>query len=259
MKRILITLWLALAGTGLFPAGAMNDKNPHELTQLWDQYESARKSDRPQKQLEILAQIKEEAQRQHLPVDFYDAATQYVQVTGQRNWKQREEASQNLAKEVAAFDEPIVTFRWMSAWDNASHEALWKYVEAHPDGFQGRTSAFYDNLPGYLGGCMPAFIQNDREYTLWYLLERRYDLNIEELPVYQALAQEVGERYPARAALDFFLVVRKVYVDQHREEYKQALQTVADRYAGKAAALYPLGSLLVERLNELNQAKADGA
>ncbi|MBQ1913106.1 MAG: hypothetical protein II171_06060, partial [Bacteroidales bacterium] len=258
MKRILITLWLALAGTGLFPAAAMTDNNPHVLTQLWAQYESARKADRPQKQLEILAQIKEEAQRQHLPVDFYDAASQYVQVTGQRNWKQREEATQNLAKEVAAFDEPIVTFRWMTSWDNASTDALWQYVQAHPDGFQGRTPAFYTNLPGYLGGCMPAFIQNDREYTLWYILERYNQPDAENNPVCQALAQEIGNRYPARAALDYFLVVRKVYGDREREQYKQALQAVADRYAGKAAALFPLGNLLLERMNELNKAKAGG-
>ena len=63
--------------TGIFNAFAMPDG--HVLTNLWKQYEEAQKADRPQLEAELLAQIKEEAIRQHLPVDFYDAATAYVE------------------------------------------------------------------------------------------------------------------------------------------------------------------------------------
>ena len=75
MRKLLITTLLALAG--LFPVAAMNDDG-HVLTDLWNKYEEARKADRPQKEAEILAEIRQKAQKQHLPVDFYDAATQYV-------------------------------------------------------------------------------------------------------------------------------------------------------------------------------------
>ena len=59
--------------TGIFNAFAMPDG--HVLTNLWKHYAEAQKADRPQLEAELLAQIKEEAIRQHLPVDFYDAAT----------------------------------------------------------------------------------------------------------------------------------------------------------------------------------------
>ena len=72
---------MALAAVALlFIAPMMNanpapDKDGHVLTALWKQYEEANKADRPQKEAEILTKIKTEAQQQHLPVDFYDAAT----------------------------------------------------------------------------------------------------------------------------------------------------------------------------------------
>ena len=99
MKRILITWMLALlAGSVTLPAQTMNDG--HQLTSLWKQYESAHKSDLPQKEADILTQIKEEALKRHLPADFYDAATTYVNTVQRRDWKQRDALREGLAKEV---------------------------------------------------------------------------------------------------------------------------------------------------------------
>ena len=258
MKHLILSLWLALVSAGLLNATPAMTDNPHVLTQLWTQYENARKADRPQKQAEILKQIKEEATRQHLPIDFYDAATTYVQVVSQRNWKEREPANQALEAEVKAFDEPIVTFRWMASWKGAPISELWDYVKAHPNGFQARTAAFYTDISQYLGGALPHFVQNDQEYVLWRMLRSYRSENDYSGAIYQALSQEVAGRYPNQAALEYYLVASKSYPASERARYKKDLQAVADKYAGKAAALFPLADLLNEKARELEEAKAGG-
>ena len=171
MKKIGFTCMLVLLAGMVAIAQPMNDG--HTLTSLWKKYDAARKADRPQLEAEILSEIKQEAMRQHLSLDFYDAATQYVSTVQRRDWKQRDALNKALEQEVKAFDEPVVTFQWMSRWQYASTEALWAYVQAHPDGFKGRTSGFYADAGGYLGGALPRFIASDREYVLWRLLSSR--------------------------------------------------------------------------------------
>ena len=82
--------------------------------ELWKQYEEAHKADRPQTEADILSKIKAEAVKKRLAADFYDAATKYVEAVQRRDWKKREEARKNLEKEVKDFDEPMVTYLWMS-------------------------------------------------------------------------------------------------------------------------------------------------
>ena len=171
MKRILYT-WLLAIVTGTFSFAAPMDDG-HTLTALWKQYEEARKADRPQKEAEILSQIKQEAMLRHLPVDFYDAATEYVNTVSRRDWKQQQTLREALEKEVKAFDDPMVTFHWMNAWKRVSTDELWAYVKAHPDGFQGHTPAFYRDVQGYLGGTLKPFIRTDKEYVLWSVLRGR--------------------------------------------------------------------------------------
>ena len=110
---------MALAAVALLLFAPMMNANPapdkdgHVLTALWKQYEEASKADRPVKEAEILEKIKTEAQKQHLPADFYDAATKYVDVIRRRDWKKADEARENLKKEVQEFNDPLVTFLWM--------------------------------------------------------------------------------------------------------------------------------------------------
>ena len=59
MKHVLLSCWLVLCAAGLATATPAMNNDGHVLTQLWDRYESARKADRPQKEAEILSQIKE--------------------------------------------------------------------------------------------------------------------------------------------------------------------------------------------------------
>ena len=60
MKRLFTLLVLALAGSAAAFAQSMSN-NGHQLTQLWASYDQARKDDLPQKEAEILSQIKQEA------------------------------------------------------------------------------------------------------------------------------------------------------------------------------------------------------
>ena len=149
MKRILITTLLALLA-GTLNASPMNDG--HQLTSLWRQYEEAHNADLPQQEADILAQIKQQAMAKHLPADFYDAATEYVNTVLRRDWTKRDELHAGLKQEVELFGEPIVTFLWMNEWQNASSDYLWKYVKEHPDGFAGLHPELHRNLYSYLGG-----------------------------------------------------------------------------------------------------------
>ena len=257
MKKIWITCMLAfLAGMVAF-AQTMSDG--HSLTSLWKKYDAARKADRPQLEAEILAQIKQEAISRHLPVDFYDAATLYVSTVQRRDWKQRDALQKALDEEVSTFDEPIVTFQWMSKWKNASSDALWAYVQAHPDGFKDRTDAFYQDAGGYLGGALPSFIGNDHEYVLWRLLGSNHDGKLENSAVCQALLQEVEGRYPSQAALEYHMVRSRYYSQEQREERRQALGLLAQKYKGKAVSVFPKADLLRMRKEDLDKEKGAGS
>ncbi|MCR4844090.1 MAG: hypothetical protein K5843_03745, partial [Bacteroidales bacterium] len=145
MKRMLMTWVLALLA-GAATVWAQNTGDGHQLTSLWKEYKKAYSADRPQKEAEVLSKIKAEALAQHLPVDFYDAATQYVRSVQRRNWKQQDTLRRALETEVKAFDEPIVTFLWMQEWGGASHASLLAYVNEHPEGFKGCNQPLHRNL-----------------------------------------------------------------------------------------------------------------
>ena len=145
----------ALAAVILFLTTPMMQANPspdpdgHVLTALWQQYEQAVKADRPQTEAEILSKIKTEAQAQHLPVDFYDAATQYVETVRRRDWKQYDQLRTNLRQEVESFGDPMVTYLWMGAYGGQSSDARWAYVKVRSDAFraghnQARTVVIID-------------------------------------------------------------------------------------------------------------------
>ena len=254
MKHLLISTMLVL--TGMLNAFAMPDG--HVLTELWKQYEDARKADRPQLEADLLAQIKEEAIQKHLPVDFYDAATAYVTTVQRRDWKQRDRLRENLEAEVKAFNEPMVTFHWMNNWNRASTDALWAFVQANPEGFQGHNPAFYRDVSNYLGGRLTPYIGSDKEYVLWRLLKDRYYINVEEDAMYRQLKTLVKDRYPNEAALKYYVINRNYRNEADREKRRRALRALSDEYSGKAVCVYPKADLLSMKKTDLDAAKASG-
>ena len=231
------------------------DKDGHVLTALWKQYEEANKADRPQKEAEILTKIKAEAVKQRLAADFYDAAVKYVESVQRRDWKKRDELRRNLEKEVKDFDEPMVTYLWMSDHAGSSSDARWAFVRDRVEVFrQGHNTALWRGIGGLMGGAMKDFVASDYEYVLWHLIgARRYE-NPEKDELYQALKAEVAEKYPGEGYLAYYVAARKSGAAR-----KTALEAVAKQYAGQSVAFWPRQDLLRIRFDELNEKKAGSA
>ncbi len=254
MRKLLITTLLALAG--LFPVFAMNDDG-HVLTDLWNQYEEARKADRPQKEAEILAEIRQKAQKQHLPVDFYDAATKYVNTVQRRDWKQGDALREELKKEVERFDNPVVTFLWMREWKRASSDEIWAYVKEHAKDFKGNHPALHRGVDGFLNGALKPFIRSDKEFALWSLLGSRRFTSDTEDEIYKALKAQLNGSYPGDGALEYYVLSRKYNLMAERPKKKAGLQALQNQCFGRALGLFPEADLMLLQKEDLDEAKAD--
>ena len=248
MKRILTTLAAILSAVTLF---AQSDG--HILTDLWKKYDKAQKDDLPKQEAALLKQIKEEAAARHLAVDFYDAATAYVNTVLRRDWKQRASLNAELEKEVKAFDEPVVTFLWMAEWNSTSTDRLWSYYKENQERFTGCNRALHRGVDGILNGSLKPFIRDDKEWALWYLAARRYSSDSDATGVLQA---ELKGVYPNEAILKYYLLGRKTWVEADRPKEKKAYEDLADEYKGKAFSVYPRAQLLRIRFNQLKKDKA---
>ena len=237
MKRFLITLAAAFAALNLL---AMNDDG-HKLTQLWLKYDEARKADKPKTEAEILSQIKTEATAKRYAVDFYDAATQYVEAVGRRNWKEREPAKNALKKEIEAYGDPMVTFTYMDQYCRESASALRSYAKRHE--FTGSNPAFWRGVGSFLTGVLPHFIKDDAEYVLWRLVAKDYG----DKETIAKLRENI--EYPKDAALDYFLAVQKY----DRAQREKLMRELAEKYNGTAAGLLPLSQVIRTRFNKLEE------
>ena len=239
----------------MMKANPAPDKDGHVLTALWKQYEEARKADRPQKEAEILAKIKKDAQSQRLPADFYDAATRYAETVRRRDWKKAEEARANLKQEVKEFDHPMVTYLWMGDTGVSSDER-WAFVKDRGKVFrEGHNTALYRGVDGLMDGVMKEYMESDYEYVLWHLLGARPNYLLENDEICKALQTEVAGKYPAEGYLDYYLASRK----NSRETRKAALQPLVEKYAGKAISFWPRKDLLQIEFDELNSEKENAS
>ncbi|MCR5408328.1 MAG: hypothetical protein K6E61_04400 [Bacteroidales bacterium] len=239
MKRLIITLAAAFAALNLF---AMNDDG-HKLTQLWQKYEEARKADKPKTEAEILTQIKQEASQKRYAVDFYDAATQYVEAVGRRNWKEREPARQALEHEIAAYGDPMVTFTYMDQYCREGVKTLKDFANKYE--FAGHNPAFYRGVSTFLAGVLPHFIKDDAEYVLWRLLCRDFS----DKDIIAKLRENI--EYPKDAALDYFLAVQ----DYDKDNREKKMVELARKYDGTAAGLLPQSQVLRARFSKLEDSK----
>ena len=252
---------MALAAVALLLIAPMMNANPapdkdgHVLTALWKQYEEASKADRPVKEAEILEKIKTEAQKQHLPADFYDAATTYVEVIRRRDWKKANEARENLKQEVKDFNDPLVTFLWMG--DNgSSSDERWAFVKDRSKVFrEGHNTYLYRGVDGLMDGVLKDYMESDYEYALWRLLGSRPDYLLANDEIYKTLESEVAGKYPSEGYLAYYLATRK----GSRALRKAALEPLVKKYAGQAVSFWPRKDLLQIEFEELNEKKAKAA
>ena len=249
MKTKRSLLFAAAVVSGSIAFAQTPDSDGHVLTALWKEYKAAADADLPKKEAEILDKIKKEAAGKHLAVDFYDAATAYVEAVVRRNWKEREKQTAALAEDVKAFGEPIVTFLWMCDYQRPGYDALVAYITEHASELTGRHEAFYDRgiRSRYYGGALKKYFASDYEYALWRQLSSHATG-----PVYEQLAKIVQGRYPNECALAF-------YTAETGEGRKAALDALVEKYKGTAASFYPLAESLRLEFSDMPKANATSA
>ena len=234
------------------------NKSGDTLERLWAAYEDALKEDRPQKVLEILSKIKGEARILRRPYDFYHSTNLYQATASRRNWKLRDSLHAAAAEDISRFDEPIVTFAWMSI--NAATQAQLRDYISKEEGRlrKGRNPGFYSDISEYLGGALPHFVRNDYEYTLWSLLKRENisdDAKVRGSEIYRCLVDEIASRYPSRAALDYYVALNA----SPNVRRAAMMDSLAKLYSFTAAGLYPRADILCTRFDTLRTNKASGA
>ena len=238
MKKLITIIAAVTAAVSAF---AMNNDDGHKLTALWEKYLAANKADKPKTEAEILSQIKKEAAENRYSVDFYDAATKYVDAVSRRNWKDREPARKALADEIKAYGDPMVTFAWMDQYCYESTNALKAFAEGQT--FQGRNEPLYRGVGGFLAGVLPHFIENDAEYVLWRLVAKG------DKESGQKLQEIIGTKYPARPALEYWQACNIIDKDQRLK----AITDLAAKYEGTAAGLLPKADVLRYKLQKTEE------
>ncbi len=260
--RAIRLITLALLTLMNLPHNAFaQDKDGHILTRLWADYEKAEQADRPQDQVRILEQIKKEATDKHLPWDFYEACTEYVDVREDINWKDRAEVRRQATEEIDRFGEPIVYFFYRLDEDYAYEEeytpqeerlpGLLAYVQEHKEQMERACNRQFlerifwlHNLP-YHKALLP-LIKNDYEYALWSLLSVSPDVD---------WARQIAGLFPPQGyPLDAFIAFTLLQEDDATAD--AAYEKYVADHAGQAVALMARDWLLDRRFIELNRKDA---
>lgn len=240
------------------------DKDGHELTELWSDWNAAVKQDRPKREAEILAEIRKQAEKRRLAWDFYDASRKYVETVSSRDWKLRDSLENGFGNDVGKFDEPIVSFAYRAEQSGAKPDSLFDYVQANARHLKaGHNSAFYDRVrvsryTGFSGinaSFLKHFLANDYEYALWTLLPYTSLSKTGEGKIYDALKDYEGESYPLSAYLEYLAIPE----DKDGNRQTLGLQAFADKYAGKAISMWAKSDILKLRFAAMEKDKATSA
>ena len=240
------------------------DKDGHELTELWSDWNAAVKQDRPKHEAEILAEIRRQAEKRRLAWDFYDASRKYVETVSSRDWKLRDSLENGFGNDVGKFDEPIVSFAYRAEQSGAEPDSLFDYVQANARHLKaGHNSAFYNRVrvsryTGFSGinaSFLKHFLANDYEYALWTLLPYTSLSKTGEGKIYDALKDYEGESYPLSAYLEYLAIPE----DKDGNRQALGLQAFADKYAGKAISMWAKSDILKLRFAAMEKDKATSA
>lgn len=240
------------------------DKDGHELTELWSDWNAAVQQDRPKREAEILAEIRRQAEKRRLAWDFYDASRKYVETVSSRDWKLRDSLENGFGNDVGKFDEPIVSFAYRAEQSGAEPDSLFDYVQANARHLKaGHNSAFYNRVrvsryTGFSGinaSFLKHFLANDYEYALWTLLPYTSLSKIGEGKIYEALKDYEGESYPLSAYLEYLAIPE----DKDGNRQALGLQAFADKYAGRAISMWAKSDILKIRFAAMEKDKATSA
>ena len=202
MKKI--TLTLAIILSTLMSFAQNKDSEGHSLVNLWKEYYKAEKADKPQDQLKALTAIKQEAVKQHLAWDFYDAGNKYVYVGSNINWKDRTNLINAFDKEVEELGEPVaVYYHHRYTWSRSNAEA---YAQEHKDALQASSNPEFYAMDSAISGPVYAkallkFIRNDYEYVLWSMFGNSSSAVIKDY---------YKDKYPEAALIEYSECVKSI-------------------------------------------------
>ena len=221
------------------------DQSGHALTSLWNDYSAALKADKPKEASSILDKILDKAKSERLHYDFFDAATQKVNVERAKNWKVETKYKKWLDKEIADYAEPIVTFKHTFNRRNAA--SLTDFVLVNKARLQaGRNPGFYS---GAFDALWTGMFKDDYEYTLWALVQE-----CDSKKALPLLQEYLGDSYPKAAYLEYRQIADKrfSYTDKGRVEKMAACRDFIRKYNGKAVSLYGKALLLRGQFDSLS-------
>ncbi len=241
MKRFLLAMAI-LMQAAVAPA-QVKDDDGHTLVSLWKTYYKAVDADLPQDQLAALEVIKREAAAKRLAWDWYDAASRYVQVRININWKDRDDQRKAMNEELMALDEPVMVFyAKYNGWSADESIAYVKDNESrlkatfNPE-FHARDSRINSQV---YSPALKKLITNDYEYALWSLYLGRRGGDLEDY---------YEDRYPEEALIEYTDAVR--WWDKSAYD---RLGIYAKEYEGKAVSLLARQRRLEWEFSQLNNA-----
>ena len=243
----LITLLLTL--TYMFLPASGRDREDHTLVKLWAEYYKAVDADRPKDQADVLQRIKQEASRQRLAWDFYDATLKYIDARTSTNWKLRDELRLDAEKDLEKFGEPVALLYY---YDNRwSAEKQLQFVrdkkslleQAHNPEFYTRSNGVRRHK--FADALIPR-IANDYEYALWSIFGASRS---------QDVRQEITRYFAGRYPFDAFIEYTGLTRDHSADEALPHFEAYARRYEGKAVALLARESVLSQRQDKLRRDK----
>ena len=251
MKRLAIAA--LLAALAVLTAGMTINRTPDkkqdklDLKALWRDYEAAVAADRPARQAEVLSRIKEQACRERLNWDFYDAGRKYVQVEASRNWKLSDSLRRVFKKEIDDYAEPVVwvAYRREFGGDRSMLDLIRQYADRLQSGADPEFWKDDFRVQGQMNGVLTEFIRDNYEYALWTAMGR----NTRNAATCKLLEEYLNGRYPAASWLDYL----KALSLSEKEGRRAALEALAEREKGKATALFPQAELLQEDFRQLER------
>lgn len=218
------------------------DINGHYLKREWRRYERLSRRDRPEKEIALLTFIKEQALKNRLDKDYYDAVVTICTTQARRNWKLRDSLRNVLTEEFIKAGKPIMAYSLINSRDLGRQKFdAQRFAEDNAEVLKkGRNDDFWRR--GYWGDgyvCDHEFIPNDYEYILWHCLS---DASAHDKAL-ELLKDAVAGNFPQSALL--------AYSEALRKDGDKELERLATGWSGSVVALLPRKVLLKREYDRL--------
>ena len=250
MKRFLVLLALMVAfGSAVDGREARvaeySDYQGHYLKREWRKYERIARRDRPDKEIAQLTFIKEQALKNNLDRDYYDAAVRIGTTQVRKNWKLRDSLRNVLTEEFIKAGKPIMAYSLINS--EALGQQKFDVLRFAEDNAvllkKGKNDGIWRRgylVKGYI--CDHKFIPNDYEYILWRCLS---DASVHDKAL-AVLKDVVAGNFPQSALLAYSEALRK-----DGEKGQAELVRLAADWSGSSVALLPRKELLKREYDRL--------